>query len=281
MKVKIGIVTFCIVFIFGYAIYQYFTVFDGKLHVVFCDVGQGDGIYIRTPNGTDIVVDAGRDDRILSCLSSHMPFWDKTIELAFATHPDADHIAGFMYILQGYKVNHYNTVEAEKNTGVFLKINNLLKELRVPVRHLTAGDTYTLADGIVFKTLWPTHEFIKKGDSNTNRYSLVQLITYKNFDVLLNGDIESDILNSIFKSGIEVDLFKLAHHGSRTGIDSNTLTLIRPHLAIISAGKNNSYGHPHKEVISELEKFNVKYLRTDQTGDVEVVSQGSGFFLEK
>lgn len=279
MKVKIGIVTFCIVFIFGYAIYQYFTVFDGKLHIIFCDVGQGDGIYIRTPNGTDIVIDAGRDDRILSCLSSHMPFWDKTIELAFATHPDADHIAGFLYILQGYKVNHYNTVEVKKDTGVFMKINTILEKQRVPVRYLTAGDVYTLSDGVIIKTFWPTDSFIKKKDSDANRYSLVQLLSYKKFDTILNGDIESDILNSIFSSGVGVDVFKLPHHGSRTGIDSRTFTLIKPRLSIISAGKNNSYGHPHQEVISELEKYHLKYLRTDQVGEVEVVSHGLGFGL--
>lgn len=292
MKIKLGIVVLCILFILGFAVYQYFSIYDGRLHVVFCDVGQGDGIYIRTPNGTDIIIDAGRDDKILTCLSNNMPFWDKTIELAFATHPDADHISGFVPILQSYKVNHYNTVEAEKDTGVFLKINSLLKEQGITPRYLKLGDAYRISDGVILKTYWPTKEFIAAGDSDSNRYSLVQTLSYKDFDVLLTGDIDFDILNEILRqaqddpstgsgrgiSGIEV--FKLAHHGSKTGLDSETLTLIKPRLSIISAGKNNSYGHPHTEVLDELKRFDLRYLRTDEQGEVELVTQGQGFGVE-
>lgn len=280
MRFKIGIVIFSSIFICGFAVYQYFLLNDGKLTVVFCDVGQGDAIYIRTPNGTDIVIDAGRTDAVLTCLSNHMPFWDKTIELAFATHPDADHIGGFSYVLESYAVKQYNTVEVEKNTGVFLKINNLLQEQGISPRHLKLGDTFLISDGVVITTHWPTKEFIEKGDSDTNRYSLVQTVTYKDFDMLLTGDIDFDILNSIFNSGFSVDVFKLAHHGSRTGVDRETFTLIKPLLSIISAGKNNSYGHPHKEVTEVLQKFNIKYLRTDEIGEIEITSTGDKYKIQ-
>lgn len=281
MKIKIGIVIFCVLFILGFGAYQYFTIYDGRLHVVFCDVGQGDGIYIRTPNGSDIIIDAGRDDKILTCLSNNMPFWDKTIELAFATHPDADHISGFVPILQSYTVNHYNTIEAKKDTGVFQKINTLLQEQKIPVKYLTAGDTYHLSDGVSIKTHWPTKEFTTRGDSDTNRYSLVQVVTYKDFDALLTGDIDFDILNSLFASKRDVEVFKLPHHGSKTGIDSRTFTLIKPRLSVVSAGKNNSYGHPHKEVLEKIDRFKLKYLRTDEIGEIKVVTSGQGFSVGK
>lgn len=284
MKIKLIIIGFCILFLLGFAIFQYFSIYDGRLHVVFCDVGQGDGIYIRTPHGSDIVVDSGRDDSILKCLSNNMPFWDRTIELAFATHPDADHISGFVYILQGYKVNHYNTVEAEKETGVFLKIDSLLEKQGITPRYLQSGDTYKFPDGVVLKTYWPSKEFLKGRDSDSNRYSLVQVLTYKGFDVLLTGDVDVDILNGILKQlrneNLKVEVFKLAHHGSRTGLDSETFTLFTPLFGIISSGKNNSYGHPHREVIFELEKHTIKHLGTSQVGDVKVISSGKGFVVQ-
>lgn len=277
MKIKLTIIGFCLLLISIIGGYQLVNYSDGKLHIVFCDVGQGDGIYIRTPNGTDIVIDAGRDDKILECLSSNMPFWDKEIELVFATHPDADHISGFVPILESYTVKSYNTVEVEKDTRVFLKINNLLKEKGISPRFLKLGDIYRLSDGVAITTHWPSKEFIAVGDVDTNRYSLVQTIKYKDFDVLLTGDIDFDILNRLFPSGLDVEIFKLSHHGSRTGVDSTTFTLIKPQLSIISAGKNNSYGHPHPLVLSELEKYKLKHLRTDELGDIEIETDGNKF----
>lgn len=280
MKIKIGIVIFCVLFILGFSVYQYFSIYDGRLHIVFCDVGQGDGIYIRTPNGTDIVIDAGRDDKILSCLSSHMPFWDHNIELAFATHPDADHIGGFVPILESYTVASFNTVEKTHDSQVFKKIQELISKNHVSLRFLYAGDTYQIGDGVAIRTFWPTHDFIEKsGESDNNRYSLVQTVSYNRFTMLTNGDIEADQLDTIFANGVSIDVFKLPHHGSKTGIDSRTFSLIQPKLGIISAGKNNSYGHPHREVLSELEKFKLKFLRTDQVGEIEILTDGIGFHL--
>lgn len=273
MKTKIIILTGSLFFLLGYFIFQALVFSDGKLHIVFCDVGQGDGMYVRTPGGSDVVIDAGRDVSILKCLEENMPFWDRTIELAFATHPDADHIAGFIYILDSYQIKSYNTVKFEKDTGVFEEIKRKLKAKNISTRFLTAGDTYRL-DSISIKTLWPTQDFLKKEDTDSNRYSLVQHIEYGNFDALLTGDIDFDILNSLFTETESFEVFKLSHHGSRTGLDLQTLNLIFPQLAIISAGKNNSYGHPHKEVLDQLKKHKLRYLNTAKVGEIEVVTDG-------
>src|SRR6266496_901047 len=84
--------------------YQYFTFNDGKLHLIFCDVGQGDAILIKTPSDKYILIDGGPDRAVVDCLSRHMPFWKRNIDLMLLTHPHADHFFGMFYILERYNV---------------------------------------------------------------------------------------------------------------------------------------------------------------------------------
>lgn len=277
MKIKILLISVSAFFLLGLFTYQYQKYNDGRLHVVFCNIGQGDGIFIRTPNGSDILVDAGPPTGgITNCLSRHMPFWDRTIELAFATHPDADHIGGFISVLKSYKVDSFNTSQKTNETHVFANIMRLIQEKNVPLRYIFAGDKYAIGGETRLTTYWPTHAYVESSNinSDTNSFSLVQILEYGNFKALLTGDIEARILDSLFPGGISVNVFKLPHHGSHTGIDSSTLNLIHAKLAVISVGAHNRYGHPHAQVMKLLEDHHLNYLRTDQIGDVEVVTDG-------
>jgi competence protein ComEC len=251
--------------------YQTAKFSDNVLHVVFCDVGQGDAIYVRTPGKIDILVDSGRaDNKALSCLNKHMPIWDRTIEIVFATHPDADHIGGFLSVLKSYKVKEFNTVAAKKGTKQYFDLVSLLKELKVPYKEITLGSKFTLSDGVTIRTLWPAAGFDSK---DTNEFSLVQLLSFGNFDLLLTGDITYQILNTLnLPSSVEV--FKLPHHGSKTGVDEATFQRMSAVLAIVSAGKNNSYHHPHPSVLSLLNKHGVSYRRTDEIGSIEIITDG-------
>lgn len=281
MKIKIFVIVISFCLISAFAVYQFINSRDKKLHVVFCNIGQGDAIYIRTPEGSDILIDAGPDNSILECLGRHMPFWDKTIELAFATHPDADHIGGFTHVLTNYKVKSYNTVHKAADTGVYLRIQDQLRLQNTIVRYLYSGDAYMFAGGVKLTTFWPSREFIS---GETNPYSLIQMLNFNKFDLLLNGDIEFDTLNTILRKAqddnVIVEVFKLPHHGSKTGVDVNTFNLIQPKVSIISAGENNRYGHPHFSVTGELHKHNLKYLET-KNGDVEIVSDGETWTISQ
>ena len=277
MKIKLLILGLSLLFLVGLFVYEKSVYFDGKLHVVFCDVGQGDAIFIRTPSGADILVDSGPDDKILKCLSRHMPFWDHDLELLFATHPDADHIGGFESVLKSFTVKSFNTSKKSKNTAVFSRIQKLVDEKKIPFRYLFAGDIYSTSDGVKIRIDWPTQEYVgsdQNGKLDANSFSLVELITYGKFKTLLTGDIESGILNKIYASGLSIDVFKLPHHGSKTGVDDTTFQLIKPGLSIISAGKNNRYHHPSSETISLLKKYNLEYKNTIDMGDIEVISDG-------
>ncbi len=268
------LVAVSLVFLLVFFVLQFFTFSDNKLHVVFCDVGQGDAIFIRTPKGSDILIDAGPTNKVLGCLERHMPFWDRDIELAFATHPDADHITGFQYVLRNYIVKSFNTSQKSNDTKVFQEINRLIAEKHVPFKYLFQGDIYKTADGVELKTFWPSHEYVDAStvSSDTNSFSLVQLLSYGHFKALFTGDIEKEILNSIFQNGLSVDVFKLPHHGSKTGVDEKTFQLIHAKLGVLSVGLRNRYGHPHPVVIKLLKKFHMPFLSTSKQGDIEIIS---------
>lgn len=266
--IPIVISVFALIFLFSY---QTSSLSDKVLKVVFCDVGQGDAIYIRTPGDIDILVDGGPGNKVLECLSENMPFWDRQIELVFATHPDADHISGLIGVLRNYKVGSFNTVSASKETKVFSELSNLIKSEKIPYKELAAGDKFNLSDGVLIKILWPVAGFSSK---DINEYSLVQILKFGEFDLLLAGDVTAKILNALDFSGSSIEVLKLPHHGSKTGVDDKTFESLQAELAIVSAGKNNSYHHPHPSVLSLLKKYNVEYKRTDEVGDIEVVTDG-------
>lgn len=276
MKIKLLTLILSFVFLIGLFIYEKSVYSDGKLHIIFCDVGQGDAIFIRTPEGSDILVDAGPDDKIMTCLGRHMPFWDRDLELVFATHPDADHIGGFEKVLKSFTVKSFNTSKKSKGTQVFARIQKLIDDKKIPFRYIFMGDVYATSDGVKIRADWPSLDYVQSdtGKLDTNSFSLVQLVTYGKFKALLTGDIESEIIDKIYSLGLSVDVFKLPHHGSKTGVDQGTFELIKPGMSIISAGKNNRYRHPSPETLALLKKYNLEHEITFEKGDIEVISDG-------
>lgn len=274
----------------GFLVFSLFSSFpNGKLLVVFCNVGQGDAIYIKTPRGADILVDGGPDGKVLDCLSKHMPFWDREIELAFLTHPQADHLNGMLSVLQRYKVLNFGIgIEGNKTEG-YKKLLELLKDNNVKVFNPYLGQKISFEDGISFDILWPYSDWVAKQvgegavlgaktSTDLNSFSTVLLLRYKDFDALLTGDADSKIQDEILKDNNlgKVDVLKVPHHGSKTGLLENFLQTVRPKLAVISVGKN-SYGHPSGELIERLKQIGAIVKRTDE-GVVKIESNGSGFF---
>ncbi len=253
--------------------YQSQNLTDKKLHLIFCDVGQGDGIYIRTPEMADIVIDGGPNNgKMLKCLSKYMPFWDHDIELVFATHPDADHIGGLVDVLKSYRVDAFYT-STDKNlnsTHIFESLKNEVGKQRLPFSLIVSGNKFKMSDGTSLTTLWPKTGF---SAPDTNDYSLVQVLKYGDFRALLTGDIPYQILDSLdFPNSFQV--FKIPHHGSKTGVDDLTFQRIRAYFVPISAGYHNRYHHPHPSVIALLKKYHLKFERTDEVGSIEVITDG-------
>jgi len=271
--------------------YQNAKLNDGKLHVIVCDVGQGDGILIRTPNGSDILVDGGPDDSILNCLSAHLPFWDRTIELMVLSHPHTDHAAGLVDVLKRYTVLHFVTEKVLGSTATYKRLEDELTIKKLSAQYFFAGDRIDLADKTQLLTLWPSHEWLNNGqlqagneqsDSQNldlNGFCLIELLAYGDFKVLLTGDAGSLTEDKITAEVGKVDILKVPHHGSKTGMSDYFLSTINPSLAIISVGAKNKYGHPAQSALDLLKNHNIKTLRTDKDGEVEIVSDGKSFSI--
>lgn len=266
-------------------IYQSIIFNDGKTHLVFCNVGQGDAIFIRSIKGLNILIDGGPDDSVLGCLSRHMPFWERKISLVILTHPHADHMTGLISVLKDYKVGSFATEKLINNTSIYNKLLQYLKNDNLRINYLFAGDLFETQD-LNIKILGPTSEFLQRanpmgvvGESKESG-SLTTLLSIGGFDAILTGDTPIEEFNEEINdfSVPKISIFQISHHGSVYNTDSNLISEISPKLAVISVGKNN-YGHPSQNVINILNDLKIPFLRTDKHGDIEVIADKNGDFL--
>jgi competence protein ComEC len=267
---------------------------DDKLHVTVCDVGQGDGILV-VKGQTQVVIDGGKSDRFISCLSEYMPFWDRQIELMVLTNGDADHVTGLIEVLQRYNVKRVMANNLYQDTEVFEVFRAAVEYEDVEVYGPEKGDRIVLGSpDWLLEVLWPEKEL---GDelvwsddrvlgANTyderkaNEQSVVLELRYGEFEVLLTGDIGEETEERLLGAELvsEVEILKVGHHGSRYSSSDAFLSKVKPEVAVISTGKN-SYGHPTQEAMDRLEAVGAKVLRTDRDGDVEIVTDGKSYWV--
>lgn len=242
---------------------------DNQTKIIFCDIGQGDATYIRVKNKVDILIDAGPSKKVLNCLGKYMPFWDRKIELAILSHHDKDHYGGFLYLINRYKIDKFLTIDYRFDSKTYQDFKNKLEKTKTIYQTVYQGNNFLiLKDNLRF--YWPPLD-IKSNDSND--YSLIFLFEEGSFKALFTGDASPKILNLIVGNGRDrslhnVDILKIPHHGSRNGLTKNFLELADPKIAVISVGKNNSYGHPSKVVLDMLEAKKVDIRRTDVDGNI-------------
>ncbi len=252
------------------------SIFDTRTTLVFCDVGQGDAAYIRVENKIDILIDAGPNRKVLDCLGKYMPFYDRKIELAFLSHPQKDHFGGYLFILDRYKVTMFISNGLENKSNSFSDLKNKLREKKIKIKILSCGDK-VIINNFRLDILWPKKSAIS-AFSNPNLSSQVILLSDKNIKVLFTGDLEFNKTSTSFieilrryasqNDNNRVDILKVPHHGSKNGLTETLIKKIKPKIGIISLGKNNAYGHPAKEVLDILRKYNVKIRRTDEEGNI-------------
>ncbi len=246
----------------------------GFLTIAFLDVGQGDAIFIESPTGNQVLVDGGPGQSVFSPLSSVMPFYDRSIDVVIATHPDADHIGGLPEILRRYDVDFFLDPGVSSDTGVYQALLTSLRESDSKYVIARRGMRLALGGGAALEILFPDRAM---EGADTNDASIVAKLVYGGTSFLLTGDSPQKIeryLVSINGKNLDVDVLKAGHHGSKTSTSGAFLGIASPDYAIISSGKNNRYGHPHKEVIELLKQFDVKILRTDEAGTVVLKSDG-------
>lgn len=271
----------------GIGAYQYIYFHDEKLHVVFCDVGQGDAIFIRTPDHKYILVDGGPDKSVLNCLAGNMGFWERSIDLIILTHPHQDHFFGLNYVLDRLITLSFDTERLSNNTASFHELSSKITRKKIPQRNIFQHDRYELGKDLFLTIESPSREFLQRSSPNgeigeTGEFaSLIMKLTYKDFDLVLTGDAQTPVLEEFASSNQKrIEVLQVPHHGSATGLSRESLEKIDPKIAVISVGEKNMYGHPKKEVLNMLEEKGVGILRTDRHGNVEIVSDGKRWLVK-
>lgn len=298
MKKVVLFIILISVLMVGFLGYDYVRFYDGKLHIIFCNVGQGDAVVIRTPSDKYILYDGGPDDKVLNCLARHSPFWQRKIHLIILSHPHLDHFSGMYYVIDRYNTGAFATEKLSNESIAFYSFSEEVSRKHIQSKFLYAGDKFLFSDGIELNVLGPSKEYLQQTSPNgmigeSGEFaSLVVGVVYKNFSLLLTGDSQVNGLDEAFRNyegltGMKergiiggVDVLQVPHHGSKYGLDDSLVSKLNPKLAVISVGKNN-YGHPSKEIIEILKNKGIKILRTDESGDVEIVSDGKKWGIKK
>jgi competence protein ComEC len=270
-----------ILIILAIAIYIWLVVLSNKdskmLKVAFLDVGQGDAIYIETPNKKQVLIDGGKDSKLIYSLSKVMPFADRSLDLVIITHRDMDHIGGLPILFESYRVDRVIDNGAKGETEVSNLIDEKIQNRSIEKVIARDGMRITLDQkrNIYLDIIYPNKE-IEGMDLNDG--SVVAKLIYGQNSFLFTGDAgvyaENLIMWEETEGDLDIDVLKLGHHGARSSSSLLWLEKTSPSLAVISAGKNNSYEHPHQEVLDRLENLKIPFLSTIDIGTILIKSDG-------
>ncbi|GMR19132.1 MAG: ComEC/Rec2 family competence protein [Patescibacteria group bacterium] len=246
---------------------------ENTLLVRFYDVGQGDAILIQK-GVTQILIDGGPNEEVLTYLGRDLLPWDRKIELLVLTHPHADHLTGLLAVLERYQVERVLYYPSVYDTRGYEKFLEKVKNEGAQVLQAVRGGRLRVGE-ISLQILWPTANY---RDENVNNESVALLMGYGDFETLLLGDAELGVQFKMAFINTDVEVIKMAHHGSKNGAYESLLRTASPELAVISVGAKNSYGHPHSSTLNLLRRLGIPFLRTDLSGTVTVRSDGRNFW---
>ncbi len=259
---------------------------DGLLHVHVLDVGQGDAILVVTPEGRQVLVDGGPDPRTtLVALGQRLPAGDRNLDAVVVTHLDSDHAGGLIGVLDRYDTEIVMQGPASPGSALFHQWQSVLDQREHPTVQILAGHHIELDSGVVLEVLNPPVGILpSRIDRSANNLSVVMRMTYGEVSFLLTGDVEQDVERHLVETrgeALRSDVLKVAHHGSRSSTSASFLQAVDPESAVISAGSENRYGHPHADVIARLAKMigNDSVFITSRDGTVEYITDGGGLWV--
>ncbi|MDQ3076460.1 MAG: hypothetical protein M3Q63_00175 [bacterium] len=243
--------------------------------VAFLNVGQGDAIYIESPTHTQMIIDGGPSNVILSELNKVMPFYDRSIDMLLVTNPDTDHYAGFIDVVDHYKIGEVIEAGTQSDTKTYGHFENLIQEKKIKKTDGKRGMTVDIGGGAKLRILFPDQDV---STAKTNDGSLLAKLEYKNTSVMLTGDAPretEEYVMSLNSEEMKSTVLKVGHHGSRTSASEVFVRSVNPQFAVISAGVKNRYGHPHKETTDLFEKLHIPVLGTYEKGTIIMKLDGT------
>ena len=255
---------------------------DGSLHLWFLDIGQGDGMLVQTPSGRQILIDGGSDSqRLFAQLGGVMPFWDRSLDLVVATHPDWDHMGAQIGLPDRFAVEQALVSENLYENADFDDWRTGIEDAGASIASQSQGGWIDLGDGVALWVLWPPPEEAMPPveDDDKNERSLVLRLVYGGFSALLTGDAGLPAEKAMTNGGepLPAHILKVGHHGSRSSTGPDFIQAVQPEIAVIQVGENR-YGHPAEDVLATLAGRLV--LRNDLQGRIHVRSDGVQMWVE-
>ncbi|MGG5462275.1 ComEC/Rec2 family competence protein [Clostridium sp. B9] len=277
MKLTTKNFSFLLIILLSFAIFSYKIVSPLEKHnflVHFIDVGQGDSILIQA-NNKNLLIDSGTEDSIDHLVKYLKKSKVKKLDYIIATHPHADHIGGMNVIIDKFNVGSFFAPKVSHTNESFKSMITSLKNKNLPINILNSKKDISidLGKNTNIKILAPTD----KDYENINNYSPIIKIYYGKTSFLFTGDAEEELENEVLSENfiLKANVLKIGHHGSNTSTSEEFLKEIQPQVAIISAGLDNSYGHPNYITLQKLNDNNVRVLRTDEDGTIVISSNGN------
>ncbi len=249
-----------------------------RLTVDVFDIGQGDAILITTPTQERVLLDGGPDASVVAKLSRRLGFFNRTIDLVIATHPQADHITGLLSVLDRFTVKRVMLTTIANETPEYRALREKIVEKQISL--IDAADTPAITIGdvspVTIDVLWPKRSYSGRLVDDPNIVSTVFRLTYGATRFLFTGDAGHEIEEQLLAREVDLraDVLKVGHHGSDTSTTHAFLDAVAPSVAAISVGRNNHFGHPSRRVLRRLERAGVTAYRTDRNGDIRITSEG-------
>ncbi|MDK0702472.1 ComEC/Rec2 family competence protein [Clostridium perfringens] len=245
---------------------------DSKLMISYMDVGQGDAAYIKV-NGNDILIDAGPRSNSKELLEQLKAKNIDDFELVIATHPHEDHIGGMVDVFKEYEVKAFYSPKITHTTKTYENLVKAVKDEGLKTKELKGGMVIDLGEGAKFEVFTPQ----KSEYEELNDYSPIMKLSFGDTSYLFTGDAEKlaeEEALAKYKTSLDSDVIKFGHHGSSSSSSNAFIEAVSPKYGIVSCAKDNKYGHPHRETLDIIKKYNIKTFRTDTDGEIILTSDG-------
>lgn len=249
---------------------------DDILSVTALDIGQGDSILLQM-QGKNILIDSGDRSEAARLLTKLEENHVEQIDMLVATHPHADHIGGMQAVLNRFPVKQVYDSGQNYKTKMYHDFRAQIEKEQIPFEVLRGGQEVPINAMVKLKVLSP-QTLYKGTPSDANNNSLVLRLAYKDFSMLLTGDIQAEVERELLQTdpaALQSKVLKVAHHGSKTSSINEFLAAVKPKLAIISSGEGNKYKHPSPEVVQRLHDLQVDVFNTALCGDIIIKSNGA------